>query len=198
MGSKRIRWTDDLITQKLAPYVRRYGRMPSANELRKHKENPLAVIISRRGGYVAWAAKLGVALKGTATHRGQQWERHEATYFRRRGWTVEPQSTKAPFDLLVNGVRVDVKSALWHEYGVSRGYFFAGVKRGVDCDVLDLVCHDGTCVLARFIVPTSAGVGSMITITPLSLKGDGRFASYKNNFSPLVAAALLPVGSDTG
>lgn len=175
-------WTDSLIAEFLTKQVMDLGRMPSATELRKCGLNDLACVISRRGGYREWAVRLRTVLKGTETHRGQKWERYEAAFFRALDFLVEEQRTKAPYDLLINGHRVDVKSSTYCEYGDVRGYLFNGLKRGRDCDFFDLVCVEEDVVVHRFIVPASLATMSL-TITRSSYStpsSGGKWAAYKD------------------
>lgn len=183
------RWDELSIEAALRPFVQTTGRMPSANELRAAGANDIACAVSRGGGYLFWAKKLSVAQKGTETHRGQSWERNEAALFRSLRWDVRPQTTKAEFDILVNGHRVDVKMSLWHEYQtkthVCRGFTFAGIGQCAGCDFLDLVCVNGHYVVCRFVVPARAARVETITITPSALRGRGRYGQWVNRLDLL-------------
>lgn len=165
------------------------GRMPSATELKGMGKGGLSCVISRRGGYKLWAKRLKLKLKGTETHRAQVWEGREVKFFEGHGFEVERQTTKAPFDLLVNVVRVDVKSATWTRYekdeglGSVQGYVFAGLKRGRDCDVFDLICVAGRSVIARFLVPATEAKVVTLTITPLTLEGKGKYSRFRDDLS---------------
>lgn len=160
-----------------------FGRMPSAGELRRVGRNDLACAVSKRGGFRTWASRLGLGQKGTETHRGQKWERREATLFRSMGFEVVEQSTRAPFDLLVNGYRVDVKSSSWRDYGYVKGYLFNGIKGGGDCDFFDLLCLDGDSILHRFVVPATVAKCKTLTISLSSVSGKGsrkKWHEYKD------------------
>lgn len=150
------------------------GRMPSANELRASGANDLACAISRMGGFRAWATRLGLRQKDSDTHRGQKWERHEAEYFRSLGFEVEEQVTKAPFDLLVNGQRVDVKGSKLTKHGF---YQFGGIKRGQDCDFFDLLCIDGG-VKSRVVVPANKARVQKVCMMPSTLEGLGKYGAF--------------------
>lgn len=170
----RTSWNDDLIEAALLIEGERFGRMPSANELRDSGRNDLACAISKHGGYRVWSERLGLSQKGTETHRGQKWERHEAAFFRSLGFEVEEQTARAPFDLLVNGKRVDVKSSSWRDYKGVSGYLFNGIKHGTDCDFFDLLGTGGGHVLHRFVVPATKALCKTLTISPSSISGSGR------------------------
>jgi hypothetical protein len=171
----RSLWNDDLIEAALRLDETRLGRMPTANELRFLGQNDLACAISKHGGFRFWACRLGLRQKGTETHRGQKWERHEAAFFRSMGFEVVEQPTRAPFDLLVNGHCVDVKSSTrsgWYQFG--------SIKRGSDCDFFDLLCVHNDEVRARFVVPADKACVMSITIMPNTLSGLGKYAAFRD------------------
>ena len=94
------------------------------------------------------------------------------------GFHVERQTTKAPFDLLVGEVRVDVKRARYSEYGATRGFIFQLHKVPPTCDVYLLCCVDGAgVVLDRYYVPASEAAVQTITITKC-----GKYEKYRNTY----------------
>jgi hypothetical protein len=175
--SDRFMWTEEAVKEALLVESQRFGRMPSANELRDVGCNSLACAVVRRGGFRVWAKRLGLEQKGTETHRGQKWERQEAVYFRSIGFEVEEQLTRASFDLLVNGKRVDVKSSSFNDRG---WYQFGSIKCGSDCDFFDLVCVGNNKFLARFIIPSSIVKIKTISMMPNTLRGIGKYAAFRN------------------
>jgi len=177
------RWTPELIYDALAEYVARLGRMPSTGEMRATGQNQLAQAIKRNGGVRVWAAKFGVEQKGSETHRGQRWERHEAAFFSSAGFTVASQTVKAPFDLLVNDRRIDVKCSILNRTG---WFQFGNVRQCVDCDFLDLICvsSDGS-LLGRFIVPAVHANVATISMMPATLAGKGKYAPFRDRIEQL-------------
>jgi len=175
------RWSDERVLDELSRVVEEKGRMPTSTELRVEGGSRLLGAICWRGGRCAisrghgfreWAMRLRVEQKGHHTHRGQKWERHEAAFLRSMGLPVEEQTTRAPFDLMVNGHRVDVKSSTWKSYDCCTGYFFNNFKFGEDCDFFDLVCvSEG--VDHRFVIPADEIRLKSVTIAPSSLTGKG-------------------------
>ena len=176
----RTHWSNETIRAGLSAVAT--DRMPTANELRSIGRNDLACAISRAGGFRLWATRLGLPQKGTETHFAQQWERYEATRLRDLGHVVVEQTTRAPFDLLVDGARWDVKAAHFSVYengsGLVRGYVFSGLKRGESCDVFDLLCIEAGEVKHRFLVPSGHARVVTITITPKTLAGHGKYSAY--------------------
>ena len=183
----RKRWSDNLVGEALLPLVESFGRMPSRNELAAAGHQALAVQVAKRGGFRFWARRLGAEMKDSETFVGRSWEEREAEFFRGLDMTVQRMTARAPFDMLVDWRRVDVKSATWSEYrrGSVSGFVFAGFKRGRDADWFDLVCHDGTDVLHRFLIPRSAVNVETVTISPLVLSGGGKWSPYAGALSLL-------------
>jgi hypothetical protein len=183
--SGREVWTDQRIESELRDHIKRFGYMPSFVDLVRSTGNTrLANKVAKTKGFRGWAEVLGVESKESGPTTGGQWEEHEELYWRSRGWTVERQAYKAPFDLLLydseRQIRVDVKSARWATYDVMSGYVFSGLKRGQTCDAFDLVCisEDDT-VAARFMVPARFARVNTITITKASLTGAGKYARFR-------------------
>jgi len=160
--------------------------MPSRNELAAIGEGRLGSQVARTLGFVGWARRLRLPLKWTETHRGEMWERREASFFRSLGGAVKRHTTRHPFDLTVNGSRVDVKSATWTDCTRAgdgkhvRGFVSAGLKRGATCDVFDLVCTAANVLVARYVVPASEARVTTLTITQKTLNGSGRYSAWLN------------------
>lgn len=178
------RWTEDAILSEVRAVASKTGRMPTANELKGLGLNALACAISRGPGFRAVSLKLGLAQKGTETHFGQRWERVVVAFYAAHGAEVERMSTRHPFDVLVNGHRVDVKAARPSAGG---GFVFAGMKRGEHCDFFHAVCvrNDNT-ALAHFVIPAEEARIHTLTLSPLTLAGEGKYARFRDAFGPLL------------
>lgn len=164
---KRRRWTEGDIDKEVRAAAMLFGgRMPSAPELQGAGNNALAAQISRSpGGYRAVAKRLGLSLKDSCTAFGQDWEAYVDTVLKNVGRESVRQTTRAPFDLLVDGkVRVNVKSARWHKYGPCKGFFFGIAQTWKHCDVFALVKVDGP-TPAILWVPSSEAQQQTITLT---------------------------------
>lgn len=161
------------------------GVMPTAPRLVREGHQSLANAVSRYGGFRSRARRLGLRLAGSETHRAHDWEEREHATALRLGLTSERQTSRAPFDILIQGVRVDVKSGAYSEYknthsgGDCKGYVFAGLKMGRDAEAFDLLCVDGDSLRARFLVPAESARVSTITITPLTLRGGGLYSRFR-------------------
>jgi hypothetical protein len=189
------RWTEEQIEAELRGVAQELGRMPSANELRARGKNDLACAIPRAGGYKAWAERLGLAQKGAATHRGLRIQGLVAAVLRERGFLVDEMTTRAPYDLLVNGkARVDVKSARFSNFplqvvredGTTRTWNRAGFVFGLNkaeptCD-LYILCglDDKDTILWSYYIPADKARVQMITITP-----EGKYTLFKEDLAQL-------------
>jgi hypothetical protein len=177
----RMRWTEETITSAIVPYIEKLGRMPTATELYATGNTKLAVTIGRLGGYRAWAKKLNVEQKGTETHRAQIIEDQFANWLKSENINGVRQSTRAPFDFLINGhVRVDVKSARAYVYGPPdnrkiMGFVFGINKKIPTCDVYVLCGLDSNDVIMwRYFIPAKKAQVVTLTITPA-----GKYSKYK-------------------
>ena len=174
------KWTDEAIEHGIRQHAERVGRMPTVPELRAANDNALAVVIGRRGGYRQWAERMGLPLSGGDTHRGQDAEAQLAAWLSARGYDVQRQTTKAPFDLLVNGVRVDCKAAKFSAYPESKnpataGYFFNVRKQPPTCDLFILCCMTSEWAIERrYFIPVGEVMDRwMVTIAPNGRKWEG-------------------------
>jgi hypothetical protein len=140
-----------------------------------------------------WAAKRAESRSA----RGVDWEARVADLLRARGHAVEPQRPSAPFDLLVDGARVDVKMAVFTEYQLPsrpgywlQGYQFAHLKRGRDCDAFVLVCATSeTEARGYFVVPATDARVTRVTIMASAFDGRGKWAPYLDAWHHLRRAA---------
>lgn len=143
-------WNEAKVLAELRPHVERLGRMPSMPELRLAGRNDLAIATIRWVGLARARQLLGVEEKDSCTARGRRWETYVEGVLESFGYSVTRQTTKSPFDLLVNGrVRVNVKSASSRAYkmktsGTCSGHFFGIGHTWKHCDVFALVRVDGT------------------------------------------------------
>lgn len=184
----RTQWTEELIEASLLEIVTKLGRMPSVQELGNSGRWDLANVIARRGGFKKWADRMGVAQKGTETHRGLAIQATVGRALRSHGYQIEEMTTRAPYDLLVNDrLRIDVKSARCYTYKKKHdqltpvGYIFGLNKRVPTCDLYILCClSDDDKILERYYVPSSEARIVTITITPT-----GRYLQFKESIEQI-------------
>lgn len=110
----RISWTEPMVEREIRRALRRLGlaRMPTARELTEIGMGPLTNQIARRGGFDAWADRLGLLRSEHASRVGWAWEEWVAREASQRGMAVEKRGrVKEAYDLRIGGKTVDVKVA---------------------------------------------------------------------------------------
>lgn len=174
-----IKWTDEVIEAELRSVSDAMGRFPSNSDLVRAGYTTLASTVSKKGGFVHWADRLGMPRQHSDSDTGWQGEREMVEVFQKAGLAaVRTEGVKAPFDLVVENVlRVDVKSARYAVYGKTgqcRGWFYrTGKMPQADLVVLYQMDTGNFYGLPWFVCPTS---NITITIT------GGIYAKYLNNF----------------
>lgn len=175
-------WPDERVKIELCNRIADLGHMPSAREL----DGALRNAVVRSGGFPRWAKRLGVQQRDSNTKTGRWWQGVEVKFWRGLGCDVEEQRHKASFDLLVNGEKIDVKSAHWSSYKTTQGrtavegWVFAGLKYGRDCDYFDLLCVEGAGVLHRFVIPSLEARVQSLTITRKTIEGRSKYSKFEN------------------
>lgn len=172
----RKKWTVSLVEAELRAIAARLGHFPSSTYLKEIGRNDLMCQVSRRGGVFYWSEKIGAPRQDSDSDHGWRGENKVAKILRARGHEViEDTAIRCPFDLLVDGVKVEVKTAKFAQYGVCRGWFYR-IGRRLACDVLVLFQEDtGVC----YIMPWWAAPESNITIS----RDGGKYAEFKDNFA---------------
>lgn len=188
----RRRWSTEDIHSELLAVARDLGRMPSTLDLSVRGRNDLSCQISKRGGFRAWAKLIGFEQQDSESKLGAAGEDNAIDLLRSLGFEVERQTARAPFDLLVNGVRVDVKTGrLFDSYGTSnpgvRAFIFALNKVPATCDLylLNCVTGDGS-VLDRYFIPASEAKVRTISIMASGRGKYERFRGCHEEISKLV------------
>lgn len=174
-----------MVATDLAAVVAGSRIMPSNSELAALGRCDLANQIARRGGFPAWAARLGCERKQSDSDTGWNGEIALAAILEGRGFSVERmKAIKAPYDLRVNGVvRIDVKSANYAEYGACRGWFYR-IGKEAQADVLALYQLDTTSV---YFLPWCGCPKSNITIA----RDGGKYKAFRDCFYVISELAEL-------
>ncbi len=175
----RKQWTEQMIATELAAVISTLNKMPSAADLRQLGRNDLAVQVGRKGGYLAWAERLGATRAKSDSDTGWTGEIDLAKNLVKRGFTVERMTAvTSPYDLDVNhALRLDVKTASYAEYGACRGWFYR-VGKAIQADVLALYQIDtGVC----YFLPWTIGPQSNITIS----RSGGKYAEFRDRYDIL-------------
>lgn len=173
----RKQWSDKLVVSELRQYIDA-GHMPTCSFLRSAGRNDLGCQISRRGGWKKFAALLGIEVKPSDTATGwvaEEWVQKDLTS---RGYAAERQTTRAHFDILLNGIlRIDVKGAGKAHYGCDSGWHYR-MGKIITADVV--ICNRMDCgdcyIFPWFVVPSTN-----LTI----VESGGKYEPYHNNYAIL-------------
>lgn len=172
--TKRKRWSEEDIAVALVEIHARIGRMPSHTYLKEVGRGDLSNQICKRGGFLAWADRLGFKREHSDSDTGWDGEKAVENWLRKH-FKVERQGpVKWPFDLLVDGVlRIDVKAARFATYGHCSGWFYR-IGKAPQADLLALHQLDEG---STFFIPWTIAPHTNITIS----RGGGRWARFENN-----------------
>lgn len=116
MGNRHgVKWNDDLIKQEIlgAKSFYEIDYMPTRKMLKEyHQGDGLVVAISRRGGVMYWAKKLGLQHMGVETELGEKFEAYTKELLKSEGHKAELMKRRYPYDILVDdAVKIDVKAS---------------------------------------------------------------------------------------
>lgn len=176
----RHTWTNTEVETELRTYAAKLGRLPTVREMRDDGRNDLMCAITRSGGLLNWATRLGIQ-RDTSSDSDFGWrgEKAVASILETNGFSVvRSGGVKAPYDLLVDGaLRLDVKSASRASYpgstGPCSGWFYR-IGKIPSCDLLALYQADTGAI---YFIPWNACPRSNITITE-----NGKYSQYRNRF----------------
>jgi len=163
-----------MVAERTMAIAKLIGKMPTVSYLKETSQNDLANQITRRGGFISWADRLGLKRDHSDSDTVWDGEKKVERILVSHGLQAERQSAvKWPFDILVNGIlRIDVKSARYAEYGPCKGWFYRiGKVPQADLIALHQIDSGSTFYIPWFKVPSSN-----ITISV----GGGIYASYMN------------------
>ena len=153
-----VKWKDELLAQELKPICNGLGRFPTFAELRQLGRNDLGCAITRAGGLIPWAKKLGYDRIHSDSDFGWEGEKEVIEILNLKGFkAIKADTVKSPFDILVDDiVRIDVKTAKYTEYGASTGWFYR-LGKTVQSDLVILYQIDTkeAIILPWNICPTS-------------------------------------------
>lgn len=175
----RKSWTDEMIASEILSISNGSGQMPTCSYLKSLGRNDLMCQITRRGGVLAWAKRLGLSRDQSDSDVGWDGEKIAIDLLKLNGFEAEKTNgVKYPFDIVVdNIIRVDVKTAKYAEYGPSKGWFYR-IGKTPQADVIALLQIDTNDI---FFVPWYSCPTTNITVN----RKDGKYEPYRNNYESL-------------
>lgn len=139
------KWTEQDIINGIKEVMEKLelDTCPTHEQIEKYYNNSaLSNRITRTGGIVYWANKLGLKQRESESKSGRTWELECLLYLQELGYNVDRMATRHPYDLLVNkSIKVDVKmSYLYDNNGNSPFYTFNLEKSCPTCDIYVCYC----------------------------------------------------------
>ena len=172
----RTKWTDEVIEQELRVIIEATGSFPTNTVLCSIGRFDLASAMVKSGGFVKWSEKFGVQRQSDSDF-GWAGEEAFAKLCRSVGLeTTRVTGVRSPYDLLIlDTLRVDVKTASFAQYGKKSGGWFYGIGKYPQADLIVLYQADTGDFfgLPWWVCPTSN-----VTIRRI----DGMYARYLNNW----------------
>lgn len=171
-------WDEEKIILEIQSLREIPGFFFSSSYLRKINRNDILCAITRNGGFYKFSKLLKLPLAKSDTSFGWEGEREITDILLKKGYDVQKQNTKHPFDLLIDKLlRIDVKTARKATYGESTGWFYR-IGKSISADLIITYQFDTKdfYLLPWFVCPT----------TNITISSDGGiYKKYKNNFEIL-------------
>jgi len=170
-------WCDAKVEEELRTVAAQLGSFPTASELRSMGRNDLTCAVTKFGGLIYWAERLGMQRKHSDSDTGWNGEKAFQAMVESQGMACERSTAvKAPYDLLIESVvRIDVKTASFASYGQSTGWFYR-LGKAVQADLVVFYQPDTGDFYA---VPWHQCPTGNVTLS----RGGGKYASYLNNWA---------------
>lgn len=155
-----IKWTEELIEEKIRFVMEKVGikTMPTQSITEDVIGNDsLNNAISRNGGFIFWADKLGIEHKGVETILGREFETHcSLTIQNQFDFNVEQMLGRYPYDLLVNkNIKIDVKVSRMYNNKIKM-FTFNLEKQYPTCDLFVAYCiDDNKNIIKTYVIPSS-------------------------------------------
>lgn len=168
--SHGTKWNDELIQKRIEIVMDKVGitTMPTQSMTTEVFGNTsLNDAISRSGGFIFWANKLGLEHMGTETILGRNFEIYCNMFIQDKfDVNVEEMPPRYPYDLLVgNNIKVDVKVSKMYNNTIKM-YTFNLEKRFPTCDIFVAYCiDDNKNIVKTYVIPSAILSG----ITQLSV-----------------------------
>lgn len=177
-----IKWTDEAVAVAVRAAVAALGlkTMPTSGQFRSLRGGEaLATQVSRRGGYDAWAARLGLPVSVSDTRTGWAWEEWFAGQARARGlFVVTRVSPRESFDLMINGYTVDVKAATGRWTNGAKQWVWK-IARDRHASAFYALLAIGSAVPVVFIVPFDEVPLTTVTVRDAAGTKLGRYGKRR-------------------
>lgn len=152
------KWTQDSISKAVHDVMKalEIDRMPSNKECnRVLGDSSLSNAIAKRGGFYALARELNIPIKNSETSLGKRMEALVCEMLKSRGFNPVQMSVKFPYDIFVDGIKIDVKASHLYRGEIGNFYSFNLEKKYATCDIYILITlTEDNEVKDVFVVPS--------------------------------------------
>lgn len=183
-----VKWTPELVETHIREAMTEFGIdcMPTANALRDSRfANVISAAIRLFGSMDECADALGIRRAEHDSRKGWAWEEWVGEEAEARGFAVESRGrVKAPFDLSVNGKRVDVKVAIGAWVANGWQWTWRIGKREHSCDFYALVAAHNDRPPVVYVVPAER-----VPLTCTTTRGTGKLAPWRGRWDLFRQAA---------
>lgn len=174
-----FKWNDDLIKQEIlgAKSFYEIDYMPTRKMLKEYYQgNGLVVAISKRGGVMYWAEKLGLQHMGVETELGEKFEVYTKRMLENEGCKAELMRRRYPYDILVDdAVKIDVKVSRLYRSRSGDFHTFNLEKQNPTCDIYVAYClSDDDRIERTYVIPAVKLKG----IKQLSVGKESKYDPY--------------------
>jgi len=163
--SHGIKWNDELIKESIESVMEKVGikTMPTQSMTEEVIGNSsLNNAISRNGGFIFWANKLGIEHMGIETTLGRDFETYCAMTIQQKfDFDVEQMAPRYPYDLLVNkNIKIDVKVSKMYNNRITM-FTFNLEKQYPTCDLFVAYCiDDDKNIIKTYVIPSKVLSGN--------------------------------------
>lgn len=172
------KWTEEKIIDKIKYVMEKVNikTMPTARVMNEITGNSgLSMAISKRGGTLHYANKLGLELSKCETLYGRKFEELCCENIKNIfGYNCSLMNMGYPYDILCNGIKIDVKVSrlIVQPHGC---YYSCNIeKKNPTCDIFVVYCVDeNDNILKTYIIPSLITIGkTQISIGQINSKYD--------------------------
>lgn len=137
------KWTEEKIKEGILYVMRKNhcSKMPTNMMVFQTMGNySLSCAIQKNGGFRYWASRLNIEMTTCGTRFGQTFEQICCGYLTNLGYECERMTTKYSYDIVADGVKIDVKVSTPYASPNGTFYTFNLEKSFPTCDVFVAYC----------------------------------------------------------
>ena len=185
------KWNEEKIQEGIYSVMKKNKteNMPSSKLIYETNNSfALSIAIERNGGFHYWANKLGLKQNKSETRFGNIYEQECLRYLTDHKYNGEAMTTKYPYDIFVDGVKIDVKASNLFKCNHGVFYTFNLEKKYPTCDIFVAYCIENQEQIKKvYVIPsivlqgkTQLSIGEKTSIYDRYLNAWEIIDDYKN------------------